>query len=96
MILGTNLKTLREKEKKTVEEVSNELSIDVRTLVSWEMNKTVPDMDQLLNLADYYHINTDDLLLKEIKEDNEITIEIERKNQSEINTITVKITNHKI
>ena len=55
MILGTNLKTLREKEKKTVEEVSNELSIDVRTLVSWEMNKTVPDMDQLLNLADYYH-----------------------------------------
>lgn len=96
MILGTNLKTLREKEKKTVEEVSNELSIDVRTLVSWEMSNTVPNMDQLLNLANYYHINTDDLLFKEIKEDNEITIEIERKNQSEINTITVKIMNHKI
>jgi len=96
MILGTNLQTLRRKENKTVEEISRELSIDVRTLDSWEMNKTVPNLDQLIKISDYYHISTDDLLFKELKQYDEINIEIERKNQLEINTIFVKITNHKI
>ena len=46
MILGTNLKTLRRRKNKTVGELSEELSFDVRTLESWEKYETVPNMDQ--------------------------------------------------
>lgn len=96
MNLGTNLKTLRLKENKTVEEVSEKLSFDVRTLESWEKSEAVPNMDQLIQLSKYYKIDVDDMLFKELAELSELTIQIERKNIDEVKMIIVQIKNHKL
>ena len=96
MILGTNLKTLRIRKNKTVGELSEELSFDVRTLESWEKYETVPNMDQLVKPSKYYEIGLDDLLFKELSNDNQLTIQIEHKSEEEVKTITVKIKNHKL
>ena len=96
MILGTNLKTLRRRKNKTVGDLSEELSFDVRTLESWEKYETVPNMDQLVKLSKYYEIGLDVLLFKELSYDNELTIQIEHKSEEEVKTITVQIKNHKL
>lgn len=96
MILGTNLKTLRRRKNKTVEELSEELSFDIRTLESWEKYETVPNMDQLVKLSKYYEIGLDNLLFKELSNDNQLTIQIEHKSEEEVKTITVQIKNHKL
>ena len=52
MILGTNLKTLRRRKNKTVGELSEELSFDVRTLESWEKLTIRSQYEKVKNLKD--------------------------------------------
>ena len=53
-------------------------------------------MDQLVKLSKYYEIGIDDLLFRELSDDNELTIQVERKSEEEVKTITVQIKNHKL
>ena len=53
-------------------------------------------MDQLVKLSKYYEIGIDDLLFRELSDDNELTIQVERKSEEEVKTITVQIKNYKL
>ena len=50
MKLGNNLKNIREEKQIRIEDVSNSLKISVEDIESWESNKKVPNMDQLVLL----------------------------------------------
>ena len=67
MKLGNNLKNIREEKQIRIEDVSNSLKISVEDIESWESNKKVPNMDQLVLLSEYYEIDLDSLLFNDIK-----------------------------
>lgn len=67
MKLGNNLKNIREEKQIRIEDVSNSLKISVEDIESWESNKRVPNMDQLVLLSEYYEIDLDSLLFNDIK-----------------------------
>jgi transcriptional regulator with XRE-family HTH domain len=62
----SNLKYLREKKKLTQGEVAKTLSISRSTYANYEKEESEPPASQLLKLAKFYKVSTDDLLTKDI------------------------------
>ncbi len=65
-MLRSNLKYLREKKKLTQSEVSKILEISRSTYANYEKEQSEPTASQLLKLAQFYKVSTDDLLTKDI------------------------------
>lgn len=75
MKLGNNLKNIREEKQIRVEDVSNSLKISVEDIESWESNKKVPNMDQLVLLSKYYSVDLDTLLFNEVKPRQKVVVD---------------------
>lgn len=60
--LGENLKQLRLEQKLTQQQLAMLLNLSLKTLSHWETGYTEPSLDQLIALADYFHVSTDELL----------------------------------
>lgn len=56
------LKELRQIKKKTQEEVAKDLNIGRASYNRYELGLTEPDLQTLINLADYFHTTIDNLL----------------------------------
>lgn len=60
--LPTRLKVLRKKNKYSQEYVAEQLNISRQAISHWENGKSYPDIDNLILLADVFHITVDELL----------------------------------
>ncbi len=74
-----NLKKLREKAKLTQEELAKIVHTTNQSISNWELLKFMPDLDQLITLADYFNVTIDYLVGYEIKE--KIVIEKDKINE---------------
>lgn len=69
MFAAHNLKLLRKMRGLSQEEVALTLSIKRTTLSGYENGSAEPNFENLLKLADFYHIAIDSLIRKELKPD---------------------------
>ena len=59
--IGLFLKTLRKEKEMTQEEIAEVFNVSRRTVTRWETGVNMPDLDILVEIADYYEVD-----LKEI------------------------------
>ena len=57
-----SLKKLRIKNNKSVDEISKLLNISVQAYYKYENGKNEPNIENLIKLADYYHVTIDELI----------------------------------
>lgn len=67
MKIGTNLKLLRNRLKKSQEEVANELDLTRSSYSGYENNVAQPNIDVLILLSNYYKVSIDDLIKKDFE-----------------------------
>lgn len=60
--LGLLLKSLRERNQFTQEKVAEMLNINAASLKRWENNYSLPSKENLIQLADLYHVSPDYLV----------------------------------
>lgn len=73
MTLGTNFFNARKKQGLSQEDVAEKLGVSRQTISKWELDETLPDINQSKRLATLYKISLDDLIefdpdLNDIKE----------------------------
>jgi transcriptional regulator with XRE-family HTH domain len=64
MSLGSSLKNAREEIGLTQEEVAKKLYVTRQTVSRWEQNKTLPNINVLVELSRIYQISLDELILE--------------------------------
>ena len=64
MSLGAKLKEQRKQKGLTQEEVAEAIYVSRQTVSNWETGKTLPDIESLIDIAQFYHLSLDSLLLK--------------------------------
>ncbi len=71
---STNLKYLREKRGITQEALSKQLGVSLGSISHWEKGLRTPNMDMIVNIANYFHVN-EDIIFKDLKQqDNRDTV----------------------
>lgn len=60
--IGEKLKALRERKSFTQKDVAERLHVTPQTISKWELNKSYPDLDNLLKLSRLFAVTTDELL----------------------------------
>lgn len=73
---GQSLKYQREINKKTQSQLAKETGISQENISRWESNKSIPNIDFCVKLADYYGITLDELVGRSDQRD-EITYKSE-------------------
>jgi len=79
MTFGNHLKNVRLQKNLTQDQVAKDFFVTRQTISSWKNEKTYPDITNLINLSDYYHISLDTLL----KEDAGLRDYLEKKDVSQ-------------
>ncbi len=60
--IGTFLKELRSEKSLTQEQLAENLGVSRRTVSRWETGSNLPDLDILIEMADYYNVDLRELL----------------------------------
>lgn len=60
--IGSQLKHFREKHKFTQKQLANILHVTPQTISKWELDKSYPGVDQLVELSQLYEISVDKLI----------------------------------
>lgn len=60
--IGLYLKELRKEKNLTQEELSEKLGVSRRSVSRWETGNTLPDLDLLIELSDFYDVDLRDML----------------------------------
>ena len=68
--IGKVLKELRNEKKLTQEQVAEQFNVSNRTVSRWENGNNTPDLDILIEIADFYNIDLRNLLNGERKSEN--------------------------
>ena len=73
MSLGNNLFNVRKKSGLSQEDVAEKLGVSRQTISKWELDETLPDIQQSKKLSNLYHLTLDELIefdvdVKEIQE----------------------------
>lgn len=89
MNLSTVLKEKRIEGNLTQEEVADQLFVTRQTISNWENGKTLPDIDSLIDLANFYHLSLDNILLKgsDVVEDIKRKEDLARLNKKSVGPI---------
>ena len=66
MSLGQNLQFLRKRDNITQEQLAETLEVSRQSVSKWESDTSYPEMDKLLQLANLFHCNLDDLVQKDV------------------------------
>ena len=67
MTLGEKLVELRKQKNLTQEKVAEELKVTRQTISNWELNQTIPDLEQSKALSKLYQISLDELVDNDMK-----------------------------
>ncbi|MEY8311325.1 helix-turn-helix transcriptional regulator [Oscillospiraceae bacterium 42-9] len=62
MSLGSSLAQARRKSGRTQEEEAEKLGVSRQTISKWELDETLPDINQSKKLAVFYHLTLDQLI----------------------------------
>ncbi|UKS28422.1 helix-turn-helix domain-containing protein [Paenibacillus sp. HWE-109] len=65
------LKKLRNQKKLSIQELSNVVNIDRSLLSLFERGKKIPNYDEINAIADFFEVQSDELLLRERQEKDE-------------------------
>lgn len=65
MSLGKKIKAVRLKHKLSQEELAQKLNVSRQAITKWELDKGMPDIDNLKTIAIIFDVRIDDLLLEE-------------------------------
>ena len=84
--LGEKIKKLREDAKLTQEELANMLYVSNKTISSWEVNRTMPDINMLFKISNIFNCNLYSLVNENYY--NNVPLEIEVKLKLEQNEFT--------
>ena len=68
--MGEFLKVLRKEKGLTQEELAEKFYTSSRTVSRWETGKTLPDLNTLIELADFYDVDIREIIDGERKENN--------------------------
>ena len=60
--LSTNIKELRKSHNLTQEQLAEAMNVTVGTVSKWESASSSPDIEMIVELADFFHISVDVLL----------------------------------
>ena len=84
--IGEFLKVLRKAKGYTQQEVADELYVTQKTVSRWEKGEGIPDINIIVNVAEFYDITVDELLKGErnIKDQTEYTIRLKSKSKSKL------------
>lgn len=66
MSLGENLQFLRKRDNITQEQLAEALEVSRQSVSKWESDASYPEMDKLLQLADFFHCNLDDMVKQDV------------------------------
>lgn len=69
MKIGSFIKKLRKEKKLTQEQLSEVFGVSRRTVSRWETGSNLPDLDILIEMADYFHVDLRELFDGERKDD---------------------------
>ena len=62
MSIGKNIKKIREFNQLTQDELANKLYVTRQTISNYENNRSRPDIDMLMKIADALNANIQDIL----------------------------------
>lgn len=68
MNLSENLKKIRKENNLSQEQLAEKLGVSRQAVSKWESNQAYPEMDKVLQLAQMFHLNIDELLNQDISE----------------------------
>ena len=68
--MGTYLKELRKEKGITQEQLADKFFVSRRTVSRWETGSNMPEIEIMIELAEFYEVDLKDLLRGERKEDN--------------------------
>ncbi|MBO4638018.1 MAG: helix-turn-helix transcriptional regulator [Clostridiales bacterium] len=68
--IGEFLKELRKEKGITQEQLADKLNVSRRTVSRWETGSNMPDLDVLVELADYYDVDLRDIFNGKRREEN--------------------------
>lgn len=66
MFFAKNLKYLRDKKNLTQTYLANVLKVSRGTIAMWETKRREPDLRTLVDIADYFQVSLDDLILRDL------------------------------
>lgn len=74
MNIGAKIQTLRKQKGLSQEQLAAELGVSRQAVSKWEAEQSIPDLDKVVSLCDYFDISSD-YLLRDIGESNaELTL----------------------
>jgi transcriptional regulator with XRE-family HTH domain len=76
MYFGSNIKVLRNRSKRSQEEVAQDLGLTRSTYSGYENGVAQPNLDMLVRLSEYYKVSSDDLIKKDLKSFSESEMSI--------------------
>lgn len=84
MKLGNKIYELRKEKNISQEELGNILNVSRQTISKWETGESIPEINKLVKLCDYYHLNLNDF----VREDKNTYIE-EKKIKNKKNMLPI-------
>lgn len=60
--IGTQIKKFRQEQQVSQQELADHLNISRQTISKWELGKSLPDLENVIRLAEYFNISVDVLL----------------------------------
>lgn len=94
MTLGKKIQLLRNRENISQEELAMELGVSRQAISKWELDASVPDTANIIQLGKFFSVSMDYLLIEEVEKNEDIpvvqqkTIELNKKFQSIIFTVS--------
>ena len=76
-LIGQNIRTLRKYFHLTQVELANALECDNSTISSYETGRTVPDHENVKQIADYFWVSVDDLVSRPLSFDKSLKVNTE-------------------
>ena len=61
-VIGKNIQHLRKDRKLTQNEFANELNYTAKAISKWERGESIPEIETLIKIANFFHVTVDYLL----------------------------------
>ena len=84
IFLSSNIKYLRMSNKKTQKDIGDLCGKTDTAVSNWEKGIREPDTIDLANIANYFNVSIDELMLKDLRFDNAVSIDIKPTNMVKI------------
>ena len=66
MTLGQKIAMLRSAAKLSQEQLAGKVEVSRQSVSKWESDQSMPEISKVVQLADLFHVTTDDLLREDI------------------------------